>query len=76
MYRIAQEALTNVVRHAQAQTVEVTLYQENNNIVMCMQDNGRGFDQHQLQATAVSERRHLGLISMRRAPRLPGAASS
>lgn len=74
MYRIAQEALTNVVRHAQAQTVEVTLYQESNHVVMCIQDNGRGFDRHQHQATAVSERRHLGLISMRERAAIAGGS--
>lgn len=74
MYRIAQEALTNVVRHSQAQTVEVRLTEENNAIVMRIQDNGRGFDPHQNQVTAVSERRHLGLISMRERAAIAGGS--
>ncbi len=72
LYRIAQEALTNVVRHAQAQTVQITLTQENQAILMSIQDDGCGFDPH--VATAVSEQRHLGLISMRERAAIAGGS--
>ena len=70
LYRIAQEALTNVVRHAEASSVQVRLTQKNEVIVMRIQDDGHGFDPH--VATAVSEQRHLGLISMRERTAMAG----
>lgn len=70
LYRIAQEALTNVIRHAQARSVQVALTQENHTIMMSIKDDGCGFDQH--LATAVSEHRHLGLISMRERAAITG----
>lgn len=42
IYRIVQEALTNVVRHASASQVRVVLSQENDRMVTLVVDNGRG----------------------------------
>ncbi len=44
-YRIAQEALTNVARHAEATNVEVTIKRENNHLLMTIVDDGKGFNQ-------------------------------
>jgi two-component system sensor kinase len=44
LYRIAQEALTNVVRHAAATEVGVTLRVGGRQLVLAVRDNGRGFD--------------------------------
>jgi signal transduction histidine kinase len=44
LYRIAQEALTNAARHAQASHVSVTLIQVNHDITLRIEDNGCGFD--------------------------------
>jgi len=44
LYHIAQEALTNVVRHSQADRVNVTLYYGMNRFKMKVQDDGVGFD--------------------------------
>jgi signal transduction histidine kinase len=43
VYRFAQEALTNIAKHAYATAVEVTLRQEANRIKLSVQDNGQGF---------------------------------
>lgn len=43
-YRIAQEALTNVVRHAGANLVKVMLRAEDGLLTLTVSDNGRGFD--------------------------------
>jgi two-component system, NarL family, sensor histidine kinase UhpB len=43
-FRIAQEALTNVVRHAQARAVEVELSQANGTLQLVVRDDGKGFD--------------------------------
>jgi signal transduction histidine kinase len=44
LYRIAQEALTNVVRHAQAAKVWFNLTCQDDYLLMTIQDDGRGFD--------------------------------
>jgi GAF domain-containing protein len=61
LFRIAQEAVTNVVRHADAAQVRVRLVRADGTVVLEVGDDGCGFDPH---ARAVSARR-LGLVSMR-----------
>jgi PAS domain S-box-containing protein len=60
LYRIVQEALTNVIRHAQATRVDVLLEQNGDKLVVIVEDNGVGFD----PATAL-QGRHMGLLGMR-----------
>ncbi len=43
-YRVAQEALTNIMRHADATEVWLTLHQTNQALILTVRDNGRGFD--------------------------------
>ena len=66
--RIIREALSNVVRHAHAGEVRVTLGMEGDQIQLCIEDNGRGFmPEHAL------DRETFGLVSMReRASQLGG----
>ncbi len=67
LYRVAQEALHNVVKHAQARRVMLHLAQVGTNIILQIEDNGVGFD-----STATFPG-HLGLQSMHeRAQRLGG----
>jgi signal transduction histidine kinase len=44
LYRIAQEALQNVARHAQAKTVHIELKQNAGRLVLSVEDDGIGFD--------------------------------
>ena len=44
LYRLAQEALTNVVKHARAQRAEVTVRREDGVVTLEVVDDGRGFD--------------------------------
>ncbi len=57
-YRIAQEALHNVVKHAHATKAEVRLASDNGSIVLEVRDNGAGFD------PTESFPGHMGLVSM------------
>ena len=44
LFRIIQECLSNVVKHAKAESAKLELQREQNKIVMTLQDNGIGFD--------------------------------
>ena len=62
LYRIAQEALTNVIRHAGAQNVTVELAQSNGGVSLQIRDDGCGFLPR--PQPEQKGKRHLGLISM------------
>jgi PAS domain S-box-containing protein len=62
-FRVAQEALTNVVRHAQAKAVTVELRQEDSQLHLCVRDDGIGFDVAAIREKAVRGA-SLGLLSM------------
>jgi PAS domain S-box-containing protein len=68
-YRIVQEALTNVTRHAGATQVKVSLQPEKGMLTLAVVDNGRGFN---LQEIAASE--CLGLAGMRERAGLLGGS--
>src|SRR5215210_2206685 len=44
LYRMVQEALTNVVKHAQARSVSIVLARSRNAVTVVIEDDGRGFD--------------------------------
>ena len=67
-YRIAQEALHNALRHADATEIEVGLARHNGSVVLTVSDNGAGFDAAEMARAA----RRLGLASMRDRARLAG----
>jgi two-component system sensor histidine kinase UhpB len=62
LFRIAQEALTNVTKHARASQVTVTLEAVGGEICLTIADNGTGFDPSSLHRTV--ERPGYGLMSM------------
>ncbi|MGZ0706556.1 PAS domain-containing sensor histidine kinase [Pseudomonas piscis] len=59
LFRILQEALTNVMRHAQAHTVELSLALEGNELCLSISDDGLGFDTTSTRPTSF------GLVGMR-----------
>ncbi len=52
VYRVAQEALTNAARHAEADSVRFSLGTEEGNVVLTVADDGRGFDPASVAAGA------------------------
>jgi signal transduction histidine kinase len=60
-FRIFQECLTNVIRHAQAKSVRVTLRQEEESILLVVEDDGIGFSESNLSNSFGS----LGLLGMK-----------
>ncbi len=68
LYRIALEAMTNVVRHAHATQMDVLLEKEKERIVLLVEDNGQGFE-----PGSKHEEEHLGLAGMRERAEMIGA---
>jgi PAS domain S-box-containing protein len=69
LYRIVQEALTNVVRHSGASRVDVVLQTRDGKVIVVVEDNGVGFS-----PSEPMEGEHIGLLGMReRAETLGGS---
>lgn len=66
IYRIVQESLTNVARHAAARSVSVLVERRGDEAIAIIEDDGRGFDPR------PSKGRHLGLAGMRERAELLG----
>lgn len=62
LYRVAQEAMTNIIRHANATQVSVILMRHEREISLILEDNGCGLDLHPAQARTTPP---LGIIGMK-----------
>jgi signal transduction histidine kinase len=71
LYRIVQEALTNVVQHAGASRVSLLLEARARAIVVIVEDDGDGFEVHKLMR-GPADKRWLGLYGMRERAELLG----
>ncbi len=71
LYRIGQEALTNVARHAHAANVWVTIRQRSGHVELSVRDDGRGFDVEQVLASPDT-RVGIGLFGMKERAALAG----
>lgn len=71
IFRIIQEALTNVRQHAQATQVAIHLRATEQNFEIVIEDDGKGLD---LNAVISGRQRHLGLVSMHDRARLVGGS--
>jgi signal transduction histidine kinase len=60
IFRIAQAALTNVSRHAQASSAAIALMKKNNDLMLTVHDNGKG-----ITKKSVHNQNSLGIIGMR-----------
>jgi PAS domain S-box-containing protein len=69
LYRIAQEALTNVAKHANASTVEIILERRGSNVLLVIEDDGKGFP-----PDSEASGQGFGLVGMRERAALVGAA--
>jgi signal transduction histidine kinase len=73
VYRVAQEALTNVTRHAGATVVELVVAQHEDGVELRVSDDGSGFDPAVLpHVNSLTPGRGLGLIGMAERARLVG----
>lgn len=70
-FRVAQEALTNMLRHARARAIWVSLHCLDEGLSLLIRDDGVAFDVPRVYAEAVV-RSHLGLLGMRERAQLVG----
>lgn len=63
LFRVAEEGLTNAIRHAGAEQVSLALSQQGNNVSLTISDNGRGFEPPE-QPPALMETKRFGLLRM------------
>jgi PAS domain S-box-containing protein len=70
LYRIAQEALNNVFKHAEATRIDILLERRDKNVMLVIEDNGKGFDSNE----EMNVNNGLGLISMRERAALIGGS--
>ncbi len=68
-YRVAQEALANVVYHARAQNAEISLLKKDGHLILSISDDGCGFD-----LTTVDTERHLGIRGMQERAEMMGGS--
>jgi PAS domain S-box-containing protein len=69
LYRIAQEALNNVAKHARATSVEIILERRADHVLLVIEDNGVGFE----PARSAPDRQGFGLLGMHERAALVGA---
>ena len=72
LYRVAQEALTNVARHAHASRVKVSIQKLRGVVRMEIQDNGKSFEVERVLSAKRNKR--LGLLGMRERVEMVGGS--
>jgi len=72
LFRIAQEALTNVARHSGATRVDIQLQRQNGSVRLEIRDNGRGVSSTAPVVSADPQPRGLGIVGMRARARSAG----
>jgi signal transduction histidine kinase len=75
IYRIVQEAVNNVIKHANAQNVSIILEKRENRVLVIIEDDGIGFDADALLKTPARNRR-FGLLGMQERVALVGGSLS
>jgi signal transduction histidine kinase len=69
LFRVAQEALNNIVKHSQAKSAQVEIGANTNRVSLRIRDDGKGFDSH-----LVNSDTGIGLTGMRERIRLVGGS--
>jgi signal transduction histidine kinase len=73
LFRVAQEAITNIAKHAKADSVLIQVAERDDEITIEIEDDGEGFDPSSLPPPAARER-GLGLLGMRERVELFGGS--
>jgi PAS domain S-box-containing protein len=67
VFRVVQEAMTNILRHANSTRIDITMEEEDGEFVLRVKDNGRGITEEEMTGS-----RNLGLMGMRERVHLVG----
>jgi signal transduction histidine kinase len=70
LFRVAQEALTNVLKHARASEIIVALSEDSNGTLLSVHDDGVGFDANELMTRALPG--HMGMRTMQKRAQAAG----
>jgi two-component system sensor histidine kinase UhpB len=73
LYRIAQEAINNVIKHSHAKSATVSLYQSKDQVHLCIEDDGHGFDVKNTSIQALQHQKW-GLLGIEERADLLGGA--
>ncbi len=65
VFRILQEAIVNIARHANAKNVSIVLAEEESSLLITVEDDGEGFDFHELIRSPSDNGRGLGILGMK-----------
>ena len=71
LFRIAQEAVNNIVRHANAKSTEITLTNQDDCVLLEVVDDGQGFEPGEVRDRAL-ESHHFGILGMQERAELVG----
>jgi len=72
LFRMAQEILNNMLKHAEASEIQIKIQEENNILVASFRDNGRGFDVDEMLTNGIKNK-HSGLLNLQKRGQLIGA---
>mgnify|MGYP005838458923 CR=1 FL=1 len=65
IYRICQEAITNILKHAEAKMANIQLLKNKDQLTLVIEDDGKGFDQRNINLDKMDKSGGIGLISIR-----------
>jgi signal transduction histidine kinase len=71
IYRIVQEAISNIEKHSKATEVKINFEKEDNKLILSIEDNGIGFS-YEYISLKKSGRSHIGLIGMKERAKILG----
>lgn len=64
IFRIIQEAINNAIKYSQAETIEIDLNQSDNDLIIMVKDEGKGFDTRLVEARSVNIESGRGFFNM------------
>ncbi len=67
LFRAVRETLANVVKHAQAHRVDVSIRRDEGSLIVTLQDDGRGFDPGQVRELGIASQGGFGILSIHEA---------
>jgi signal transduction histidine kinase len=62
-YRVIQEAVTNIIRHAEANNINIEIFERDSKLILNIMDDGKGFD-YEKQLEKAYKGESMGLLSM------------